>query len=548
MAAAPELAPGVPLPPVQQLAVDMRVVRYGLTNDGAGLTKAELQGAKMREQAHLTFTDGLKRLVGKKTPEPPPIDIARPVPGAPLPLAVGIEGARPFPAAARYAVSEDAANRVITFTARQGQTEIVKTLRFPKEEPGKPAPAGFDGSMTVTVRNLGAEALSGELALHFARSVEAGSEESASFFGGVGNQSFASCSVGEKIFKLAPAKEAKHEEQKGAIQFFGINQQYFLGALYPLEGPRDGRCVMDATEEGRSVAAFFALSVPPGHEATYRFGLFVGPKDGDVLAAVPDRMQGFGLTAGSPSDASWTEGLQGSRYPHLERTVDFGMWAVICKVLLFFMKWFYRVVSNWGVAIILLTVLVKLILLPLTHKSLVSAEAMKKLQPKIEELRKKYADDRNRQNMEMMKLYQEAKVNPLGGCLPMLLQMPVWIALFQTLRNSYDIYREPFISPIWTDLTYKDPTYILPLALGITMIATQRLQPQMMDPVQARIMTYVMPAFFTLIMLSYPAGLSLYILTNNVLSIAQQYGLRKYLERKGIAAPRAPAPRKGGSK
>jgi YidC/Oxa1 family membrane protein insertase len=223
--------------------------------------------------------------------------------------------------------------------------------------------------------------------------------------------------------------------------------------------------------------------------------------------------------------------------PHLDSAVEFGLWVAICKVLLTIMKFFYGWFHNWGVAIILLTVLVKLVLLPLTHRQMVSAEQMRKLQPKLEVIKKKYPDDRERQNTETMKLYQEAKVNPLGGCLPILIQMPVWFALFTTLRNSFEIYREPFISPLWADLTYKDPSYILPLALGVTMILTQRLQPQMtMDPVQAKLFTYVMPAFFTMLMLSYPAGLSLYIFTNNILSIAQTYGLKRYIRRKEAMA------------
>jgi YidC/Oxa1 family membrane protein insertase len=193
-------------------------------------------------------------------------------------------------------------------------------------------------------------------------------------------------------------------------------------------------------------------------------------------------------------------------------------------------------VGNWGIAIVLLTLLVKVVLVPLTIKQMMSAEDMKKLQPRMEAIRKKHPEDRERQQMEMLKLYQEAKVNPLGGCLPILLQMPVWIALFTALRNSFEIYQEPFFGPVWTDLTYKDPTYILPVLLGVTMIVTQRLQPQMMDQAQARIMVWVMPIFFTFIMLNYPAGLTLYIFTNNVLSIAQQYGLRKWMERRAAPA------------
>jgi len=270
------------------------------------------------------------------------------------------------------------------------------------------------------------------------------------------------------------------------------------------------------------VAATFPVTVAPGQTLTQNFGAYVGPKDVELLETAPSSLTGAGI-ASAPFQ------------PQLERTVDFGVWAFICNILLTVMKAVHSVIPNWGVAIILLTVLVKVVLLPLTHKQMVAAEAMKRLQPKMEELKKKFGDDREKVSLETMKLYQEHKVNPLGGCLPLLVQMPIWFALFTTLRNSYEIYREPFISPIWNDLTFKDPTYLLPLGLGVTMVLTQKLQPQMMDAAQARIFTYVMPVFFTAIMLNYPAGLSLYIFTNNLLSIIQQYGLRKYLEKKGVA-------------
>ncbi|HZN93742.1 MAG TPA: YidC/Oxa1 family membrane protein insertase, partial [Myxococcales bacterium] len=146
-----------------------------------------------------------------------------------------------------------------------------------------------------------------------------------------------------------------------------------------------------------------------------------------------------------------------------------------------------------------------------------------------------------RQQLETMKLYQEAKVNPVGGCLPLLVQIPIWIALFTTLRTSYELYREPFISPIWADLTFRDPTYLLPVFMGITWVLTQRAQPQMVDPIQAKLMTYVMPIFFTAAMLNYPAGLSLYIATNNVLTQLQQFALKRFMAPKGGAADSAAA-------
>jgi YidC/Oxa1 family membrane protein insertase len=374
------------------------------------------------------------------------------------------------------------------------------------------------------LRNTGSQAAIGEFAITYGREVGPRAEEKPSMFGGVGNLSSAACSVGEDLQRLLPDSKPT-SEFRGAINFVGIDQQYFLAAVFPLEGAREGRCVLSATTSSRAVTAYFPIQVGPGQTVIQKFGVFVGPKDMDLLVSVPNRLMGGTETATAKAS------------PHLEKAIDFGIWAFICRILLTILKFFHGVFGNWGVAVIGLTVLVKLVLLPLTHKSMVSAEAMKKLQPKVEELRKKYAQDKERQNLEMMKLYQEAKVNPLGGCLPMLLQMPVWFALFTTLRNTYDIYQEPFIPPLWMDLTYKDPTYILPTALGVTMIVTQRLQPQVMDAAQAKMMTYVMPVLFTAFMMNYPAGLTLYIFTNNLLSIAQQYGLRKYLEGKATVKP-----------
>jgi YidC/Oxa1 family membrane protein insertase len=506
--------------PVQQLERNLANVHFLLTTRGASLARAELQGPKMREQVQLSFKEGLSRLWGAKTPPPPQMDMARPVPGQALPLAVSIQGAQPFSEFSNFRV-EDTNPRTVQLVARAGGWEVRKTFEW------SPTSLGDELSLRVSVKNLSSQPYSGELGVHYARAVDPRSEEKPSFFGGVGNLSSAECTVGETVHKLTP-DDKPSPGVSGPIQFFGIDQQYFLAAVFPLGAPADGRCQLTATPEGRSVVSYFPLQVMPGQTVERAFGVYVGPKDIDMLIAAPAKVPGAETAVAAV---------------HLEKTVDFGIWAFICKILLAILRVFYRFTSNWGLAIIGLTVVVKIALLPLTHKAMVSGEAMKKLQPKIEELRKKHGQDKERQNREMMKLYQEARVNPLGGCLPMLIQMPVWIALWQTLRNAYEIYSEPFIPPLWTDLTFKDPTYILPLALCITMIVTQKLQPQMMDATQAKVMTYVMPVFFTAIILNYPAGLSLYIFTNNILSIGQQYGLRKYLEKKSEVTGRKAVPK-----
>ncbi|WP_434346801.1 membrane protein insertase YidC [Myxococcus virescens] len=504
-----------PPPPARKVELQRDEATYAFSSEGAGLTAAVLKGAKMREQQELTVSQGFQKLFGKEIPPAPQMDLARPTPGQPLPLAVSITGANPLPADLNYALDEGAPGNAdgVTFTGRRGPWEVVKTVKWPMD--------GFELSYTLQVRNTSGQPQSGELQVHHNRAIDPNFEHAPSFFGGVGNLSRSACWVGDELQKMSPGDDHPDaEETRGQIQFFGIDQQYFLSALYPLEGPRAGSCSFEATPTLRKVTASFPITAAPGETVTLRFGGYFGPKDTDLLAQVP----GASLRASTGlTDATF--------HPPLAETVDFGIWAVICKALLWVMKFFYGVTGNWGVAIILLTVVVKLVLLPLTYRSMVSMEEVKKLQPRMEEIRKKHADNREQQNLEIMKLYQEAKVNPLGGCLPLLIQMPVWIALFTALRNSFDIYGEPFIGPIWRDLTYKDPTYLLPLALGVSMVITQKMQPQMMDATQAKIMTWFLPIIFTLTLLQYPAGLSLYIFTNNILSIAQQYGLRKWLDR-----------------
>jgi YidC/Oxa1 family membrane protein insertase len=510
-------ADATPPPPVRTLDFERQWARYSFSTQGAGLTSAPLQGEKMREQQQISIPEGYKLLFGGHVPPPPQMNLAQPVAGQPLPLSVSITGPAPLTADARYAVAETGSPETgATFTARQGPWEVTKRLQWVKE--------GFELLYTLEVKNTSAQAATGELQLHYNRAIDPNNEHAPSFFGGVGNLSYASCRVGEEEHKLAPEQGLPDaEDTRGPVHFFGIDQQYFLSALYPLDGPMPGRCDFVATPTARAVTASFPLTAGPGQTVTMRFGGYFGPKEDDLLAAVPGPT--VRQAAGIPDTATVVN-------PELTRTIDYGMWAVIAKLLVGIMKFFHGIFGNWGVAVILLTVLVKTILLPLTHRSMVSMEAMKKLQPRVEELRKKYGEDRERLNMETMKVYQEAKVNPLGGCLPMLIQMPVWIALFTALRNSYDLYQEPFFGPVWRDLTYKDPTYLLPLALGVSMIITQRLQPQMGDPTQAKIMTWFVPILFTATLLNYPAGLALYIFTNNILSIAQQYGLRKWLERR----------------
>ena len=531
-------SPSTPTGEAKEIRRDREEVHYRLSTRGAGLVSAELQGSKMREQRRLTVGQAYTVLLGGHVADPPQIDMGAAPAMFPPALAIGVRGASPVDPWRNWTVDESASgDGRIVLVSREGPWEVRKTFEWPlSRDPEKPAAHGFDLALTVALTNTSAQVAQGDLAIHYSRAVQPDSEEKPSWLGSVGNQSKASCFIHDKLYQLVPDQgPPKPEDLHGPVAFVGVDQQYFLGAVFPVDQAREGRCEIMAAPEGRAAVGLFPITVQPGQTVTERFGVYVGPKESKYLEKEP-----------TPEIAAALGASATGFNARLNSTVNFGIWQVICVVLLNILKFFHGIVANWGVAIVLLTCTVKIALVPLSLKSMVAAENMKKLQPRMEEIRKKHEGDRERMNLEVMKLYQEAKVNPLGGCFPLLIQMPVWIALFTTLRNSYDIYRAPFFGPVWTDLTYKDPTYIFPALLGVTMIITQRLQPAMMDKAQQRMMTWFMPIFFTALLLNYPAGLTLYIFTNNVLSIAQQYLLRKYIERRGGAAPKAPNARGGG--
>ncbi len=237
-----------------------------------------------------------------------------------------------------------------------------------------------------------------------------------------------------------------------------------------------------------------ALAVPAGQNASINAQLFVGPKIQDELEEI-------------------AEGL--------ELTVDYGILTIIAKPLFWLLKIIHNLVGNWGWAIILLTVLIKAAFYKLSETSYKSMAQMRKLQPKLKQLKENYGDDKQKMNEAMMKMYREEKINPLGGCLPILVQIPVFIALYWMLLESVEIRQQPFM--LWiTDLTDKDPYFILPVLMGITMFIQHKLNPTPLDPIQARVMM-ILPIAFTFFFLWFPAGLVLYWVVNNTLSIAQQY-------------------------
>ena len=241
-----------------------------------------------------------------------------------------------------------------------------------------------------------------------------------------------------------------------------------------------------------------SLVVAPGQRGAVNYSVYYGPKDLEILK------------------------LQGSRF---EEAIDYGWFAPIAKPLIASLKFLYTYTGNYGIAIIIITFLLKLVFFPLTHKSYKSMKDMQKLQPKMTELKEKFKNDRDAMNKAVMELYKTHKVNPLGGCLPMLVQIPVFFGLYRALMCSIELRHAPFY--LWiTDLSAKDPYYVTPIIMGATMFIQQKMTPTNMDPIQAKMML-ALPVVFTFMFLNFPSGLVIYWLVNNVLTIAQQMYINK---------------------
>ncbi|MFB0507967.1 MAG: membrane protein insertase YidC [Thermodesulfobacteriota bacterium] len=237
-----------------------------------------------------------------------------------------------------------------------------------------------------------------------------------------------------------------------------------------------------------------ARSISGGGEAVYSFELYLGPK---VIALLKD------LNVGA------------------EKVVRYGWFTAIAKILLLFMNLTHKVTKNYGADIIIISILLKVLFWPLTKKSYVSMKEMQKVQPEMAMLREKYKGDKARLNREMMDLYKRRKVNPLGGCLPMVVQIPIFFALYWALMGSIELRHAPFI--FWIrDLSYRDPIYISPILMGASMLWQQKMTPTAGDPRQAKMMMF-MPIIFTFLFLTFPAGLVIYWLVTNMLTIGQQY-------------------------
>lgn len=323
------------------------------------------------------------------------------------------------------------------------------------------------------------------------------------FIGLIGSASL----VDGTVEKETPENEI---ERKGAVQWVALQDKYFLSVLMP-----QGANAALAKKEGEKLVS--AAVRMPRSGATTKLQLYAGPKEYDTLRSLN---------------------------VSLEETIDFGWfifgsWSIVkavAKPIFYVLRFINEYTHNYGLTIILLTMGIKLLFVPLQYKSYKSMKQMQMIQPKVLALQEKYKDDRDKLNKELIKLYRDHKVNPVGGCLPMVLQMPVFVALFNILYMTIDLRQAPFVGWI-TDLSVQDPYYVLPIIMGATMVIQQKITPTTMDPTQAKIML-VLPVFMTFLFINFPAGLVLYWLTNNVLTIGQQVLTeRLYANRPFIIEP-----------
>jgi YidC/Oxa1 family membrane protein insertase len=322
--------------------------------------------------------------------------------------------------------------------------------------------------------------------------------------------------IDEKLEEIDIKDIAEKNTYTGNLTWIAIQDRYFMMSVIPDQVEDGASMRLFLKEDDLLEAQYVGLAddIRPGTQHTYKYALFFGPKSMDIL-------NNMGHDLG--------------------KALNFGMFTVLAKPCVWIMNKLYSVIPNYGIAIIILTIFIKLVLWPLGSKSYKSMSEMKKIQPLMKEIREKYKNDKKKMNEEVMSLYRTYKINPLGGCLPMVVQLPVFFALYRMLYQAIELRHAPFL--LWIDdlsapdrllhfgfsIPFMEPPYgipVLTIIMGATMLLQQKMSPPMGDPTQAKMMMF-MPLIFTVIFINFSSGLVLYWLVNNVLSISQQYYIQK---------------------
>ncbi|MBI5497695.1 MAG: membrane protein insertase YidC [Deltaproteobacteria bacterium] len=484
--ATPEDAPA----PEHVLELGGKVVRLGVSTHGGRVVRAELDGFKESRGADAVPAKARRH-----------VDVA----GDRGALALAFDG---LAAGASYrAVEADGRHAVLERDG--GGWHVTRKFAVMEDEHGL--------RTDTVVRNTGAAARSFTPALEFTARIHP-SEHSGGGFLSAGvptDQTGFLCQTAETLHREIAVSLKEPKAMAGSVKWAGIDRQYFIAAAAFRDNPPSDCRAEVKGDQAQLRISWPAVELGPGAEWKAGADAYFGPKHESLLTKVN---------------------------PVLGDAIDYGWFGALVRLLLKLLLWFYELIPNYGIAIMLLTLSVKLATLPLTQRTFVSQQRMKSLAPKIKELQAKYAHDRAMQGQKMMDLYKQENASPFDGCFPMLVQMPIWIALYRTLYTAVELYQQPFISGWMDDLTQKDPFYITPVALGAVMLVQAWLTPVPPDQPQMKYMQYGMPVFFTTIMLALPAGLTVYMLTNTVLTILQQL----YIKRR-FGTPDTPAPATGSA-
>jgi YidC/Oxa1 family membrane protein insertase len=491
-----------------------------LSNQDAGLKHFRLKKYKDRvEESSMTIwlTRFIDDIMGKKYQEkkkPEPLDLINTNEEQGLPL--GLISQHPF-VAGNWEVDKEKLDLVnpgdkgeVTFEKElENGLKVIKRYRFHSED------EIID--IDVEVRNPTSKDVTLQLGLEWVGKIELAKlvDEENKDFGlryaflkndKVEKKEFGSASSGGCVpFSCGPQNKTVEPfefSDRGDIKWFSFGGEYFCAMMIPPPGVKDVSLSARTSGKGilKATLSPASLTIPSQQSVKIPYRVYIGPKDEKKLKAV-------GVEA--------------------EKLVDFGWFTVVAKPLLWFINLTHTATKNYGIDIILISILIKIIFLPLTQMSFKSMNEMKKIQPEMNRLRETYKNDKARLQQEIMLLYKRRKVNPATGCLPMLIQIPVFIALYNALQNTIEMRHAPFF--LWIqDLSSKDPIYITPLIMGATMVIQQKMTPTAGDPAQAKMML-LMPVMFTFMFLNFPSGLVLYWMVNNILSIAHQYYLNKKL-------------------
>lgn len=378
-------------------------------------------------------------------------------------------------------------------TTVAGVAEVTKTYHFKR--------GSYVVAVETTFKNLSTQAVTPSAYFQFLRVSKAPP----------GDPRFVSTYTGPAVYtnadkfrkvSFSDIDKGKHDYPVTANNgWIAMLQHYFVAAWLPQPGQSREFYTRKLTDDLYTAGVILPMgTVAPGGVSTVSVPLYAGPQEGHKLKALA---------------------------PGLDLTIDYGWLTIIAMPMFSFLSWIHGLVSNWGVAIILLTMSIKLLFFPLSAASYKSMAKMRLVGPKMERIKQQYAGDKARMNQAMMELYRTEKINPLGGCLPMVVQIPVFISLYWVLLGAVELRHAPFFGWIH-DLSAADPYFVLPLIMTASMILQQRMSPKPADPVQAKVMQF-MPLVFSFMFFFFPSGLVLYWVVNNLLSIAQQWQITRMI-------------------